>query len=272
MNMDHRNYIPFENKTAVVTGAASGIGKALAVMLGRAGAYVYALDLDEDGLREVSHEKNISGVLLDVADPVAYQSCVNRIILERGGIDYLFNNAGITLLSDTRHVPFSRWKAILDVNVMGVCNGIAAVYPRMVSQGHGHIINTSSVASVTGYATSVPYTCSKSFVTGLSRSLLPEAKRYNVNVSLVFPGYVKTNIFSDDRVLGADPKSVFKKMPFKAISPEKAAAHILTGTLRRKKKIIFPFSAKCLWFLAHWAPAVLRPFHKGFLKPFREAG
>jgi len=260
----------FEGKVVILTGAGSGMGKALAAMLQEAGAIVFAVDVNEDGLSSLTKSDNLICVSLDVTDAEAYQGFVDEVIRDHGNIDYLFNNAGVTLLSDAVDISSDQWKALLDVNIMGVCNGIAAVYPQMVKAGKGHIINTSSIAAVTGYATAAPYTCSKAFVVGLTRSLRPEAKQHNVDVSLVCPGYVNTNIFTADRIIGADLDKVFSRMPFKFISSEKAADYILAGVSRRKKKIIFPFSSKFLWFLSHWAPFMLAPFQRGFLKPFRE--
>ncbi len=260
----------FEDKVVILTGAGSGMGKSLAVMLQESGAILFAVDVNEDGLNDLTKSDNLKCVSLDVTDAQAYQDLVDEIIQEHGQIDYLFNNAGVTLLCDAVDISSDQWKSLLDVNIMGVCNGIAAVYPQMVKQRRGYIINTSSIAAVTGYATASPYTCSKAFVVGLTRSLRLEAKQHNVDVSLVCPGYVKTNIFTADRIIGADIDSVFSRMPFKFISSEKAADYILSGVVRKNKKIIFPFSAKFLWFVAHWIPFVLVPFHSGFLKPFRD--
>lgn len=269
--MNQSSYgIAFEGKVVILTGAGSGMGKALAMMLQEAGATVFAVDVDGDALNSLTEYDNLVRVVLDVTDAEAYQDFVDEVIKSHGDIDYLFNNAGVTLLSDAVNISSDQWRLLLDVNIMGVCNGIAAVYPRMVKQRKGHIINTSSIAAVTGYATAAPYTCSKAFVVGLTRSLRLEAKQHNIDVSLVCPGYVKTNIFADDRIIGADKDNVFSRMPFKFISSEKAADYILSGVSGRKKKIIFPFSSKLLWFLSHWAPFVLAPFQRGFLKPFRE--
>lgn len=260
----------FEGKVIILTGAGSGMGKALVSVLQESGAIVFALDVNQEGLDSLAKADNLIAVSLDVTDAEAYQDFVDGVIREHGQIDYLFNNAGVTLLSDAVDISSDQWKSLLDVNIMGVCNGIAAVYPQMVKQQKGYIINTSSIAAVTGYATAAPYTCSKAFVVGLTKSLRPEAKENNVDVSLVCPGYVKTSIFTKDRIIGADMDKVFSRMPFKFISSEKAADYILSGVVRKKKKIIFPFSSKFLWFISHWMPFVLAPFHRGFLQPFRE--
>jgi len=266
------SFSKFEKKVVVLTGAGSGIGKSLTEKLLASGAIVYAADRNVEGLEGLAASSDLHCVPLDVTDADAFQKLASKIMDEHGRIDYLFNNAGVTLLQETLEVSFDQWKSLLDVNILGVCNGVASIYPLMIKQGYGAIINTSSIAAVTGYATATAYTCSKAFVMGLSRSLRAEAKEHGIQVTLVCPGYVKTNIFSTDKIVGADRGAVFSQMPFKSISPDKAAECILLGTLRKKKNVIFPFSAKFLWFVAHWFPSMLNPFQAKFLKPFRENG
>ncbi len=263
----------FGGKVVLVTGAGSGIGRALAEQLATAGATVYAVDRDEKALGSLaegmSSPERLRPILLDVTDAKAYAAAVAAIHGEAESIDFLFNNAGVTLLAEAHKLAFSQWKWLLDINCMGVVKGVHHVYPLMIRQGGGHIVNMASIAGSTGYATAAAYTTSKAFVLELSRSLAAEAKAYGVRVSVVCPGYVKSNIFVQERVLGAELSAVLKDLPAAMMSPEKAADMVLRGVARGRQTIVFPLSARLLWYTSHWAPALLRPIQKRLMRPFR---
>ena len=182
----------------------------------------------------------------------------------------LFNNAGVTQLGEAQNIPFGRWKWVLDTNLMGVVHGTNLVYPVMIAQGHGHIVNTASIAGATGYATAAAYTTSKAAIMEFSRSLRAEAKAYGVFVSVACPGYVDSGIFSQDRIIGADRAVVVNDLPVKPMTPEVAANLMLKGVLKRQRNIVFPFSAKVLWTLAHLVPSSLYPFQTKLLRVFRK--
>lgn len=262
----------FEGKTAILTGAASGIGRALAPLLTAAGARLHALDLNAQGLADLKSRCEGPGELhtrvVDVADGAQVEAAVADIARVSGRIDYLFNNAGVTLLGEAQNIPFERWKWLLDINLMGVVHGIHAVYPLMIAQGSGHIINTSSIAGATGYATAAAYTASKAAVLELSRSLLAEAKPYGVRITVACPGYVDSGIFAQDRIVGADRAEMIRDLPVRMMSPEEAATRLLAGVVRGGSTVVFPFTARFLWHLARWAPSLTTPFQKRFLRVF----
>jgi len=263
----------FGGKVVLVTGAGSGIGRALATQLAAAAATVYAIDRDEQALASLMKEASVPGrlhpVTLDVTDAAGYATTVTAIARDAESIDFLFNNAGVTLLAEAHKLEFWQWKWLLDINVMGVVRGIHHVYPLMVKQGGGHIVNTASIAGSTGYATAAAYTMSKAFVLELSRSLAAEARVHGVRVSVVCPGYVKSNIFSQERVLGAELSTVIKDLPAKMMDADKAAERALSGVARGRHTIVFPLSARLLWYTSHWAPSLLRPVQQRLMRPFR---
>jgi len=265
----------FQGRNVILTGAASGIGRALARLLSHCGATTYAIDMDADGLASLAGECTGPGavhpVQLDVRDRAAYAAVVSRIQSEAESIDYLFNNAGVTLLGEAQKLPFDRWKWLLDINLMGVVNGVNAVYPIMIAQGSGHIINTASIAGATGYATAAAYTTSKAAILEFSRSLRAEAKAYGVKVYVACPGYVDSGIFHQDRIVGADREAMIRDLPVKMMTTDQAAFGFLSGVVNGKNTIIFPFSAKFLWYLSCWAPAMTGPFHKRFLRVFQKS-
>ena len=263
----------FNGKTVILTGASSGIGRALAIRLAAAGAMVHALDIDRSGLdslvAETSANQRVQPWVIDVREADAFTDLVKQIHARYGHVDFLFNNAGVTLLGEAQNIPFERWKWLLDINLMGVVHGILAVYPIMVRQGGGHIINTASIAGATGYATAAAYTSSKAAILELSRSLRSEARAHRVKVSAACPGYVDSGIFTEDRIVGADLASITKTFPAGMMTPDIAATHLLKGVIAGKPTIIFPFSARFLWTVSTWAPSLVEPFQKRFIKVFR---
>jgi len=264
----------FEGRVVFLTGAASGMGRAMAKQLVACGARVHAADRDAGGLASLAKEADGPGSLythlLDVSDSTAWLREVDETERMDGNIDYLFNNAGVTLVGAAHTIPFERWKWLLDINVMGAVNGTQIVYPRMAARGAGHIVNTASIAGVTGYASACAYTASKGVVIELSRSTGAEARAYGVKVSLVCPGYVDTNIFTQDRVVGADVGRMLGDLPIRMMTSERAATVILSGVARGREVIVFPLSSKLLWHVAHWAPALLGSFQRRLMSLFSQ--
>lgn len=264
----------FGKRTAIVTGAASGIGRAMCRLLAASGATVHALDSNDEGLlslvKDDSGPGEIHAATLDVRDRDGYARVIGDVLKSSGAIDFLFNNAGVTQLGEAQNIPFERWKWVLDINLMGVINGTQLVYPIMIAQGGGCIINTSSVAGATGYATAAAYTASKAAVLEFTRSLRAEAKLYGVRVSTACPGYVNSGIFSQDRVVGADCDAMIRDLPVKMMTPEVAATGILKGVISRKDTIVFPFSARVLWAMSCWTPSLIAPFQERFLRVFQK--
>ena len=263
----------FEGKTVVLTGAASGIGRSLAIQLRLCGAEVYALDLNAEGLNSLAEESKGPGKIhvkvIDISDFDAYANLVDSILRDSPKIDYLFNNAGVTLLGELQNLPFEKTKALLNINLMGTIYGTQLIYPNMIKNMQGYIVNTASIAGSTGYATACAYSASKTAVLEFSRSLRAEARQYGVKVSVVCPGYVDSSIFTQDRVYGADCEAMVKDLPVKMMTPDFAANQFLRGVAKNKKTIIFPVSAKFLWYLSCWSPSLLGVFQRRFLRTFR---
>lgn len=263
----------FSDRSVIVTGAASGIGRALCLRLLACGAKVHAFDASEEGLANLQAEPMPGGTLhsfvMDVRDRDAYENAVREVERLSGPVDYFFNNAGVTLLGEAHRIPFDRWKWLLDINLMGVINGIHTVYPLMVERRQGTIINTASIAGGTGYATAAAYTASKGAVLELSRSLAAEAKFYGVRVAAACPGYVDSNIFQQERIFGADRAKMISDLPVKMMTPDQAADWFLKGAASKKEIFVFPFTAWFLWTLCKWAPSWTRIFHKRFIRTFR---
>lgn len=263
----------FGGTIVVLSGAASGIGRAIAKLLCQSGAVIHALDVDGQGLESLVSEAEGAGVIhtycVNVTDYSSYSTVVEKILKTSVVIDYLFNNAGVTLLGEAQNLPFDRWKWLLDINLMGAVHGTQLVYPVMLARGSGCIVNTASIAGSTGYATAAAYTSSKAAMLEFSRSLRAEAKAYGIMVCVVCPGYVNSGIFSQDRIVGASRQDMIRDLPVAMMTPEVAAWNYLKGVSKRRKTIIFPLSARFLWFLSCWFPWMLGPFHRRFMRVFQ---
>ncbi|UCB49761.1 MAG: SDR family oxidoreductase [Deltaproteobacteria bacterium] len=245
----------FKDSVAIVTGGASGIGRALGQELARRGALVIMVDIQTELLEEAvlsitQAGHKAEGVDLDVTDFQAVKGLVENTAARHGRLDYIFNNAGIGVGGEVRDVSIDDWRDVLDVNLFGVVHGVAAAYPLMVEQGHGHIINTASIEGLIPFPGTVSYVASKYGVVGLSNALRVEGADLGVNVSVVCPGYIKTAIFHTSKLIKIDREKMLKSLPHRfGITPEECASVILRGVERNKAIILVTGLAKILWWL-----------------------
>ncbi len=242
--------------SALVTGAGSGIGRALALALADRGVHVYAADVDWKGLRDLGG--SVTALELDVTDRGAVEAAIDRVVEDHGRIDLLFNNAGIVVGGDFEDMDERAWQRIVDVNLWGVVHGTQHGYRVMLRQGGGHIVNTASTAGVLPVARSTAYAATKHAVVGLSTSLRQEAAAKGVKVSVVVPGLVDTGIFdSATNVGGHDYAAAMDRVPLRKVTPERAAAAILRGVDRNDPFIVFPFYNRVLTRLHRLVPSVM---------------
>ncbi len=234
----------FERKVSIVTGASSGIGRALCRELHRRGAIVYAASRNADELARLADEcgrARLVPVALDVTDEPAVKALVERVVAEHGRLDLVVNNAGIVVGGDFEAMSLEAWKKILDVNLWGVIHGTQHAYAQMVEQGHGQIVNTASSAGVVPVARSTAYAATKHAVVGLSTSLREEARRHGVRVNVAIPGLVDTAIFGTATNLeGYDYRAAIDRVPIRKITPEAAARATLAGIVRDDPYIVYP--------------------------------
>ena len=255
----------FSGKVAVVTGGASGIGRALCVELARRGAEVVVADRDVEGARAVAAEVREAGGRataeeLDVRDLDAFEHVVTRAVARSGKVDLLFNNAGIGVGGEADGYAPEDWDDVLDVNLRGVTNGVQAVYGQMIAQGSGHIVNTASVLGLLGIPGQASYSAAKHGVVAMSRVLRVEGKRHGVRVSVLCPGAVWTPILSGGRYGHAGyegmREDVVKKLwaTLRPLQPEELARRALDAVLRDEALIVIPGWWRALWLLDRLAP------------------
>ena len=197
----------FEEKTAVITGGASGIGLALAHRLGRDGANLVLADIEVEALDAAVTElraagADVIGVPTDVSDRSAITALADTAVAEFGAVHFLHNNAGVCTAGLAEEQSDAQWEWVLDVNLRSVIWGCREFLPRMKAHGEpAHIVNTASMAGMSGGPQMAPYFTTKFAVVGLSESLWHEAKAEdsNVGVSVLCPGFVRTGIARSDR-------------------------------------------------------------------------
>lgn len=262
----------FRDAIAIVTGGASGIGKALCEELARRGAVVVVTDVDEAGARAVATAigGRASAKALDVRDAEAVKKVVEETAAAHGRLDYLFNNAGLAVTGEVRDLSLEHWRKVVDVNLWGVLHGIAAAYPLMVAQRSGHIVNTASLAGLLGIPCSSPYAATKFAVVGLSQNLRAEAEDLGVKVSAVCPSYIQTRIFDASTYVRSSKEEVLSLIPFKMMEVGEAVRQILRGVERNQALIVLPGYARFLWRLARLFPGMPLWLNRKTVRDFRK--
>lgn len=252
----------FENKTVIVTGGASGIGRAVAQQLASRGASVILADIDTELLKETTRAINNTGgkaraVQLDVRDFEAVKNMVDDTVAEFGRLDYMFNNAGIGIAGEAHEVSCDDWRRVIDINLYGELNGVLAAYPLMVEQGSGHIVNTASLAGLVPVAALTSYTTSKHGVVGLSNALRIEGALHGVKVSVVCPGLIRTPIKENLEFVKIDREKMVDKAP-EGMNVDECARVILRGVERNKAIIVVTLPAKIAYLIQRLSPGLVR--------------
>ncbi|SPM41244.1 NADP-dependent 3-hydroxy acid dehydrogenase YdfG [Mycobacterium numidiamassiliense] len=185
------------DKVCVITGAASGIGRAIAHALADRGAHIVAVDLDDDGVRALADELGTTALAhrADVSDPDAFQGVRTATLQRFGRADVVVNNVGVLTNGLPQDIPVAEWQRILDINLMSVVRSNAAFVPLLLEQGRGHLVNTASFAGLFTYAYDrMPYAATKAAIVQISEGLAIYLRPKGIGVTLLCPGPVLTNI------------------------------------------------------------------------------
>ncbi len=246
-----------KNKTAVVTGAASGIGRAVALRLAKEGCdLAICCDKNLAGLEKTAEEirkleRRVSTHQLDVADRKKVYEFAEQVIAEHGNVHVLVNNAGVALITPIKDMEYEDFEWVMNINFWGMVYCTKAFLPEL-SKHESHIANVSSVWGFLAAPTQGAYTCSKFAIRGFTETLSQELSATKTSVSGVFPGGVKTDIARNARFkAGAgilpDKQAAIKMMDAVArTSSEKAAKIIVSGIKKKKRRILVGLDARVL--------------------------
>lgn len=242
-------------KVAAITGAGSGIGRALAVELANRHCLLALSDVDDVGLREtvaMIEQRGLAGVHVagahvDVADRDAVDAWADRVVEEFGRVHLVVNNAGVALSANVAAMSYENLRWLLDINFWGVVHGTLAFLPHLKATGDGHIVNVSSVFGLLGIPSQSAYNAAKFAVRGFTDALRTELdiERCGVSATTIHPGGIRTNIARNARFEFADHEAAidaeqaaldFERMAF--TTPEKAARLIIGAVEKNKRRAL----------------------------------
>ena len=238
------------DKQCLITGAASGIGRATAVAAARAGARVFLTDINAAGLEQVAAAIRADGgqvafaKALDISSYDAVKALADEIHAAHGSLDVLMNIAGISVWGPVESLRHEHWRRCVDINLMGPIHVLECFLPPMIAAGKGgHVVNVSSAAGLFGLPWHAAYSAAKFGLRGISEVLRFDLARHGIGVSLVCPGAVDTGLVETIEIVGIDRSSrtaqaVQRRFREHAIKPEQAAKAILDG-VRRNRYLVF---------------------------------
>ena len=247
----------FSGKVAAITGAASGIGRALAEDLASRGAHLALSDVDETGLAETVARCEGRGVKvtsqrLDVSDRDAIYAWADAVVADHGKVNLIFNNAGVAVSASVMAMTNEDMDWLLSINLMGVLDGTKAFLPHLEASGEGHVVNISSVFGLMAIPSQSAYNCAKFGVRGFTDALRMdlEIEESCVSATTIHPGGIKTNIANNARIDESHPDGrtaqdlaeEFNKIAM--TTPEKAAKQILKAVERNRRRALIGPDAK----------------------------
>jgi NADP-dependent 3-hydroxy acid dehydrogenase YdfG len=250
----------FNGKVAVITGAGSGIGRALALNLAAKGAKLALSDIDAEGLAETVRQVEALGAQvksdrLNVAERAAVLAYADDVVAHFGQVHQVYNNAGIAYNGDVENSEFKDIERIMDVDFWGVVNGTKAFLPHVIASGDGHIVNISSLFGLIAVPGQSAYNAAKFAVRGFTEALRQEMliAGHPVQVTCVHPGGIKTAVARNATVCDGEDARTFAEFFDKYLalhSPEMAAKTIIDGVGKGRARVVIGWEAKALDVLA----------------------
>lgn len=253
-------------KVAVITGAGSGIGRALADLLAKEGCHLALADIHAENLESISAELRLRGCrvsqhILDVADRTAVFAFADEVLAQHGAAELIINNAGVSVSQAIVDLSFEDFEWLMGINFWGVVHGTKAFLPHLLKNNQGHIVNVSSIFGIIALPSQGAYNASKFAVRGFTEALRHELSASNIGVSCVHPGGIKTNIARAGRFYqGINGKcdagratADFDRLA--RTSPEQAAKTIVKGIKTKRPRILIGKDAHLLDWLQRLLPA-----------------
>ena len=251
---------PFEGKVAVITGAGSGIGRALAVNLATKGAKLALSDIDTEGLAGTVRVTEALGATvksdrLNVAEREAVLAYADAVVTHFGEVHQIYNNAGIAYNGDLENSEFKDIERIMDVDFWGVVNGTKAFLPHVIASGDGHVVNISSLFGLIAVPGQNAYNAAKFAVRGFTEALRQEmlVAKHPVKVTCVHPGGIKTAVARNATVADGQNAQSFAEFFDKHMAlhtPEMAAETIINAVAKGRARVVVGWEAKALDVLA----------------------
>ncbi|WP_232677797.1 SDR family oxidoreductase [Nocardioides sp. R-C-SC26] len=261
----------FAGRVAVITGAGSGIGQALALQLTRAGARVAVSDWSEAGLAEtVALCAEVGDAphsqVLDVRDRAAFEVYASAVVARFGQVNLVINNAGITIFGTVEESPYADIEKVMDVDFWGVVHGTKSFLPHLIASGDGHIVNISSIFGLFGVPTQSSYNAAKFAVRGFTESLRQEMliAGHSVGVTCVHPGGIRTNIVNNARASNTADLGAIQQLFDRTLTrttADQAASTILRGVRADRPKVLIGLDA-------HLVDVVVRTLGATYQRPF----
>ena len=252
------------NKVVALTGAGSGIGRALALQLAAKGSRLALADVDAKGLDETISMLP-AGVtatrhIVDVADKDRVYAWADEVAQAHGGVDVLINNAGVATQCSIEEIDYDDFDWVFDIVFYGVLYGTKAFLPYLRKRPEANIVNISSVNGFFPFPGNGPYNCAKHAVKALNQTLIQELRGTNIHITSVHPGGIKTNIVRNSRMINPMQEGMtkdlaasrFEKMA--STTPEKAAETIINGILKDKERLLVGLDAYALDVLTRVFP------------------
>jgi len=267
----------FPNKRVVITGAGSGLGRALALEFAKLGWKIGIVDINDAGSKEtlkmVEQAAGEGAVFhADVTNPNAVKAMADHFFSMWHGVDILVNNAGIAIGGAVGDVPLEQWNTIFDVNFWGMLYGCHEFIPRMKAQGGGHIMNVASAAGLLCLTSMGPYSVTKAAVIALSETLRVEAAPYNIHITAACPMFFNTGLLDDMK--STDPWIVeVARTAFQVGHPaDKIARKLIKAVAKDKLYAVPMFFGKLLWLNKRLTPNLYynltaRLNRRGWMKP-----
>lgn len=250
----------FDDRVAAITGAGSGIGRALAIDLAGRGAHVSIADIDEAGLAETvtrceGHGVKVTSRRVDVAVRAEVESWADEVVADHGRVNLIVNNAGVALTAEVDVMSYDDLEWLMGINFWGVVHGTKAFLPHLKAAGEGHVVNLSSVFGLLSIPTQSAYNAAKFGVRGFTDALRIEldAADCGVSCTTIHPGGIRTNIVRNARLspgaggLSNDRDEAVRDFDRLArTTPEKAARQILLAVQRNRRRALIGPDAKAL--------------------------
>lgn len=270
----------YEGKVAAITGAASGIGRELALELARRGCHLALCDVNEQGLQQTvdlsrGSSVHVTSHRVDVADRASVYAWADRVVEDHDRVNLIFNNAGVALSSTVEKMKYEDFEWLMGINFWGVVYGTKAFLPHLKASGDGHVVNLSSVFGLAGIPSQAAYNSAKFAVRGFTESLRQELDimKCGVSATSVHPGGIKTAIARSARVdssirdLGIDETTAGEKFERSFItSANKAARVILDGVRANKRRILVGPDARAFDWMVRLLPSTYQDITKGYAK------